>query len=161
MLLSQQILFSINHYSSEPSHTHLHTCLQEFQTPFGLQPSTCGSPFILYRGSSMGAPSTLKNKQPETAWCHQFRECFLYLCQRGFRADLCKQPKFWTKWSVVLFYLSPVLHCQTPYLFLGPIVQATETFVLEGIEQGDTIYLSVTLSQGSPQLFGSVNILGG
>jgi hypothetical protein len=62
---------------------------------------------------------------------------------------------------VVLFYLSPVLHCQTPYLFLGPIVQATETFVLEGIEQGDTIYLSVTLSQGSPQLFGSVDILGG
>ena len=44
---------------------------------------------------------------------------------------------------------------------LDPIVQATETFVLEGWEHGGTIYLSVTLSQGSPQLFGSVDILGG
>ena len=44
---------------------------------------------------------------------------------------------------------------------LDPIVQATETFVLESLEQGGTIYLSVTLSQGSHQLFGSVNILGG
>ena len=44
---------------------------------------------------------------------------------------------------------------------LDPIVQATETFVLESLEQGGTIYLSVTLSQGSPQLFGSVDILGG
>ena len=62
---------------------------------------------------------------------------------------------------MVLFYLSPVLHCHTPYLFLGPIVQATETFVLESLEQGGTIYLSLTLSQGSHQLIGSVNILGG
>ena len=44
---------------------------------------------------------------------------------------------------------------------LDPIVQATETFVLESLEQGGTIYLSVTLSQGSHQLFGSVDILGG
>ena len=44
---------------------------------------------------------------------------------------------------------------------LDPIVQATETFVLESLEQGGTIYLSVTLSQGSLQLFGSVDILGG
>jgi hypothetical protein len=42
-----------------------------------------------------------------------------------------------------------------------PIVQATETFVLEGRGHGGTIYLSVTLSQGSPQLFGSVDILRG
>ena len=118
MLLTVQILFFINHYSSEPSHTHLETCLQEFQTPFGIEPSTCGSPFNLCRGSSMGAPPTLKNKQPETGWRHQFleRSC-LYLCQRGFRADLCKQPKCWTKWPVVLFYLSPVLPCQTHSLY--------------------------------------------
>jgi hypothetical protein len=110
MLLSEEVLFFINHYSSEPSHTHPQTCLQEFQTPFGLEPSTCGSPFNLYKGSSMGAPPTLKIQQPETAWCHQLleRSC-LYLLQRGFRADLCKQPKCWTEWSVVLFYLSPVL----------------------------------------------------
>ena len=122
MLLSQQLLFFINHYSPEPSYTHLQTCLQKFQTLFGIEPSTCGSPFNLYRGSSMGAPPTLKNKQPETARCQQFleRSC-LYLCQRGFRADLCKQPKCWTKWPVVLFYLSPVLPCQTPYLFLIPL----------------------------------------
>jgi hypothetical protein len=41
-----------------------------------------------------------------------------------------------------------------------PIVQATETFVLKGWGHEGTIYLSVTLSQGSPQLFGSVDILG-
>ena len=104
MLLSEEILFFINHYSSEPSHTHLQICLQEFQTPFGLEPSNCGSPFNLYRGSSMGAPPTLKIQQPETAWWHQFleRSC-LYLCQRGFRADLCKQTKCWTKWPVSCF----------------------------------------------------------
>ena len=67
MLSSEQILFLINHYHPEPSNSDPQPWLQELQIPFGQELSTYEYPSHLNRGLSMGAPPTLKNKQPEMA----------------------------------------------------------------------------------------------
>ena len=49
----------------------------------------------------------------------------------------------------------------TSSLLLSPIVQAAEVIGLEASENGGINLLLVTLSQGNPQLFGHVGMLGG